>query len=270
MSLELPPYRPIKRRSGLSVMFAAIHALFMRELQTRFGSYRLGYLWALIEPGFQVLLYVVLFGAIMKRAMYGIDYPVFLAAGLVPWFMFQKNATRALGAVQANQGLLLYRPVRPIDTVLARFLLEFVIYFAVFFVFAVGLTFFGYKFFLGHLDIVILCWLSLGLFAFGFSLIMMVLGHYFEEVSKLISIIFTLAYFASGVIYSIHIIPEPYQSYLLLNPVIHNLENIRHAFSPSYPVHHIDFGYFLKSTMVVLFLGFLLYEYAEKDMVRSR
>ena len=44
MSISLPPYRPIKRRSGLAVMMAALHALIMREMQTRFGSYRLGYL----------------------------------------------------------------------------------------------------------------------------------------------------------------------------------------------------------------------------------
>ena len=33
MSIQLPPYRPIKRRSGLAVMFAAFHALLLRELQ---------------------------------------------------------------------------------------------------------------------------------------------------------------------------------------------------------------------------------------------
>ena len=57
MSVQLPPYRPIKHRSGLKVMGAAFHALLMRELQTRFGGYRLGYLWAPIEVIFQVIIY---------------------------------------------------------------------------------------------------------------------------------------------------------------------------------------------------------------------
>ena len=55
MSVQLPPYRPIKHRSGLKVMGAAFHALLMRELQTRFGGYRLRYLWAPLEAVLQVI-----------------------------------------------------------------------------------------------------------------------------------------------------------------------------------------------------------------------
>lgn len=129
MSISLPPYRPIKRRSGFAVMMAALHALIMREMQTRFGSYRLGYLWAPLEVVLQVLIYLVIFGAIMQRVLPGMDYSLFLLAGIIPFYMFQKNATRALGAVAANQGLLMYRSVRHIDIVLARCLLELIIYF---------------------------------------------------------------------------------------------------------------------------------------------
>ncbi len=102
MSISLPPYRPIKRRSGFAVMMAALHALIMREIQTRFGSYRLGYLWAPLEVVLQVLIYLVIFGAIMQRVLPGMDYSLFLLAGIIPFYMFQKNATRALGAIKTN------------------------------------------------------------------------------------------------------------------------------------------------------------------------
>lgn len=85
MSIELPPYRPIKKRSGLAVMGAAFHALLMRELQTRFGSYRLGYLWAPLEVILQMAIMMIIFGAIMKRALPGMDYMLFLVAGFTPF-----------------------------------------------------------------------------------------------------------------------------------------------------------------------------------------
>jgi capsular polysaccharide transport system permease protein len=34
-------------RSGFTVQKAAVMALFLREIKTRFGKYRPGYLWAL-------------------------------------------------------------------------------------------------------------------------------------------------------------------------------------------------------------------------------
>lgn len=270
MSIELPPYRPIKRRNGLQVMMAAFHALLMRELQTRFGSYRLGYLWAPLEVILQMAIMMIIFGAVMKRTLPGMDYMLFLVAGFTPFFMMQKIATRSLGAVSANAGLLMYRAVRHIDVIIARAFLELVIYFVTFVILIVGLAFFGIGFSLDHLHIVLLCWLAMFFFAFGLAMIFMIVGHYGGELSKIIGILFTILYFVSGVIYSVHVIPEPYLSYLMYNPFIHNLEMIRHALSPTYPIHHVSMGYFIKWAICVNFFGLLLYKAREGDLIRSK
>ena len=270
MSVQLPPYRPIKHRSGLKVMGAAFHALLMRELQTRFGGYRLGYLWAPLEVMIQVLILLVLFSAIRERLVPGMDFSLFLVVGMVPFRMFQRIAIRSIGAVSANQGLLIYRSIKHIDVIIARSFLELVIYFLTFIIFLVGLAFFDIYASLENLYIVLFCWITLFIFSFGVALITMVIGFYGGEISKVVSVIFTIIYFTSGILYPIHIIPEPYFSYLLYNPFIHNIELMRHAFAPSYPSTHIDIWYFLKWMFAVNFLGLLLYKYAERDMIRSR
>ncbi|ELA09345.1 ABC transporter [Moraxella macacae 0408225] len=271
MSIQLPPYRPVKRRNGLQVMLASIHALLMRELQTRFGGYRLGYFWAPLEIIFQVVMYVIIFGTVMKRVLPGMEYPLFLLSGMIPFFMFQKNATRALGAVDANRGLLMYRSVRHIDVILARSFLEFLIYFFTFWL-LLGMLWglFGTTISFANLHIVLLCWIGLFFFSLGVALIMMVVGHYGGEISKIISIVFTILYFASGIIYSIHIVPQPYLDYLLYNPFVHNIELIRHSLSPTYPNHHIDIWYFFKWMIAVDFVGLLLYKACENDFIRKR
>lgn len=270
MSVQLPPYRPIKRRNGLQVMLAAFHALIMRELQTRFGSYRLGYLWAPLDVILQMAIMLVIFGTVMKRTLPGMDYMLFLVVGFTPFYMMQKIAMRSLGAVSANSGLLMYRAVRHIDIIIARSFLELVIYFITFVILLVGLSFFGIGFSLSHLDMVLFCWVMMFLFAFGLAMIMMIVGHYGGEISKVIGIAFTILYFISGVIYSVHMVPEPYLSYLMYNPFIHNLEMIRHALSPTYPIYHVDMGYFVKWTVCVNFVGLLLYKAFENDLIRSK
>lgn len=270
MTVQLPPYRPVKHRSGLKVMGAAFHALLMRELQTRFGGYRLGYLWAPLEVLFQVLIFLVIFGAIRERLVPGMDFSLFLIAGMVPFRMFQRIAVRALGAADANKGLLMYRSIRHIDVIIARSFLEFVIYFFTSILLLTGLVFFGIFPSLANLHIVLFGWITMFIFSFGVALIMMVVGFYGGEISKVITVIFTILYFTSGIVYPIHIIPEPYFSYLLYNPFIHNIELMRHAFAPDYPAYHIDITYFLKWMCGVNFLGLLLYKYAERDMIRSR
>ena len=270
MSVQLPPYRPIKHRSGLKVMGAAFHALIMRELQTRFGGYRLGYLWAPLEIMFQVAIYLIVFGTIMQRVLPGMDYKLFLVAGLVPFRMMSTIATRALGAVEANQGLLMYRSVRHIDVIIARSFLELLIYFFTFLLLLIILAFVGISISFAHLDIVLFCWITLFLFGFGLAMIMMVVGYYGGEISKVIGLLFTILYFVSGIVYSIHIVPEPYLSYLLYIPFVHNIELMRSSLSPTYPAYHIDISYFLKWTVGINLLGLLMYKAVERDLIRSK
>jgi len=270
MSVQLPPYRPIKHRSGLKVMGAAFHALLMRELQTRFGGYRLGYLWAPLEVIFQIAVILVLVGNFRESIIPGMDIMLFLVAGMVPFRMFQRIATRALGAAQANKGLLMYRSIKHVDVIVARSFLELLIYFVTSTLLLLGLSFFDIYANLENLHIVLFCWITLFFFSFGIALIMMVVGYYGGEINKVITILFTVLYFTSGIVYPIHIIPEPYFSYLLYNPFIHNIELIRHAFAPNYPSDHIDIWYFLEWMCIVNFIGLLLYKYAERDMMRSK
>ena len=85
---KLPRLKP---RSGTRVMAIAIRALFLRELQTRFGQYRLGYLWIILEPIFSIGILFVLFGTIMQKTLPNISYEVFLLNGIVPFFMFRSG-----------------------------------------------------------------------------------------------------------------------------------------------------------------------------------
>lgn len=270
MSIQLPPYRPIKKRSGIKVMLAALHALLMRELQTRFGGFRLGYLWAPLEVFFQVAIMLVIFGAVMQRVLPGMEYSLFLVAGIIPFYMMQNIATRSLGAVEANQGLLMYRSVRHIDVIIARAFLELVIYFFTFVLLLIGLTFFGIGFSLEHLHVVLIGWVGMFLFSLGLALVLMIVGYYGGEIRKVISVLFTILYFTSGVMYSVHMIPEPYLSYLMYNPFIHNLEMMRHALAPSYPIHHVSMGYFWGWVVCVMFVGLALYKACERDLIRSK
>lgn len=270
MSIELPPYRPVTRRSGLKVMGAAFHALMMRELQTRFGSFRLGYLWAPLEVLFQVLILLLIFGVFIERAVPGMAYSMFLVTGMVPFRMFQKIGIRSLGAVEANKGLLMYRAVRHIDVIIARSFLELIIYFFTGVLLFLALAWFGMYISFVNLHILLMCWATFFMFSFGIALILMVVGFYGGEIGKILTILMTILYFASGIMYPLNIIPEPYFSYVLYIPLIHNIELMRHAVEPNYPNSHIDFGYFLEWMFSVLFIGLLMYKATEKDMIRSR
>jgi capsular polysaccharide transport system permease protein len=256
-------------RSGLEVQQAAVKALFLREIKTRFGKYRLGYLWAILEPAAHMLILLSVFGFIMHRTMPDISFPVFLLNGLIPYFIFSNIAIRSIGAIEANQGLFNYRPVKPIDTIIARSLLEIFIYSVVYvtLMIIVGLT--GETFNIHNIAILILTWLLLCFFSMGIGLMFMVIGKSFPEMEKFLPILIKPLYFISCIMYPLHVIPKQYWVYILWNPIVHVVELSRESVVIGYDSEGVSISYLIVSTLVIFFLGLAMYRNQEKAMLTS-
>lgn len=118
-------------------MLNVIHALFFRELKTRFGANRhLGYLWVVGEP-MSITLAITVIVTIIREYYHqvmpeGISIFMFLTSGIMPYFMFRSIVTQLMNGTQANLALFAYKPVKPIHVFIARTLLEFCIYFVIF------------------------------------------------------------------------------------------------------------------------------------------
>lgn len=261
----------LKPRGGLQVMYASIRALFLRELQTRFGHYRLGYLWAFLEPALNVVFMLILFGAIAKRTLPGIEYSIFLINGILPFFVFMRSVTQSLSAIQSNQGLLSYRGVKPIDTVIARTSLETILYFFCYIILSLVMMWLGFEISFSAIPLLLSLWLLLYLFSIGFSCIMMVVGELSSEIGKFIKAIFIIVYFMSGAMIPLHIIPEKYLGFFLWNPIAHILELMRFAVSPSYvALKGVSMSYIMINTLVVVFVGLLLTVALSTKLVKSK
>ena len=213
-------------RSPIEIQKAVVFALFVRELKTRFGKYRLGYVWALLEPMAHVVVLALIWAAIGHTEFSGIPMPMFLLVGLVPYLFFQKTTSQCMNAIEGNRGLFNYRQVRPVDPVLARIILESIIYFTSYLVllFIVG-WFLDYG--VGVHDPLGLIVINALLFllTFGVGLTFSVYGTLYPEVMKLVPmLVFRVLYFISGILFPLSVVPTEYHPWLLWNPLLHVVE----------------------------------------------
>ncbi|WP_338643225.1 ABC transporter permease [Yersinia bercovieri] len=256
-------------RSGLEVQKAAVKALFLREIKTRFGKYRLGYLWAALEPMAHLLILLTIFGFIMHRTMPDISFPVFLINGIIPYFVFSNITNRSIGAIEANQGLFNYRPVKPIDTIIARAILEALIYAVVYVLLMVIVALAGEEFEVVKLTSLVLVWVLLVIFSCGVGLIFMVVGKTFPETEKFLPILIKPLYFISCIMFPLHSIPKEYWPYLLWNPIVLVVELCRAAVVPGYVSEGVSLNYLAFCALVTLFVGLALYRNREEAMLTS-
>ncbi len=246
-----------------------LHALLLRELKTRFGIYRLGMVWAFVEPLTHVIVLSVIFGIRSRTAPGGVEFPIFLATGIIPFVLFRATVTRAMSTIEANRALYTYAQVKPFDTLLARFILEVIIYTVVFLVFMVGAGWAGFDVAVQDPLVVFVVFLGLGLFGLGFGALACVLNDALPDVAQIVPILLRPLYFISGIFFSVEVIPVEYRGWLLWNPVLHALEIIRGHYFRAIETHYGDPLYLAVWTFGFLSFGLLTFHVYRTRMVAT-
>ncbi len=257
------------RRMPFTIFSSVIQALFLREIQTRFGTKKLGYLWAIIDPLSQVIVFSLVKTALSDRSMPGIDYPVFLATSFLTYNFFKVVMSGSMNSFDSNKALFNYKQVKPIDSIISRFFVEFLIMCVAILVFlGVGL-YVGLDIAVKDFVMVMLAIAWLGVFAFGIGLLFAVIGHFYETFKKVIGFITLPLFFLSGLLYTVESLPQFAREIILYNPVIHFIEMIHGNYFSVLNTQYVDYEYMTFWTIIPLFLGLLFYLKAEKKIIAS-
>jgi len=260
---------PIPKHSPWTTQRLVIGALLKREVSTRFGEYRLGFFWLLVQPLIGVLVIGVLIGSIAQRTVPEIPYAFFLLNGYLLMNLLTGPMNKGINAIGANQGLLVYPSVRPLDTFIARFLFELLSIMFSFSVFCILGMFFGVFISLANLHIVLLCLVITWCIGCGLGLIFGVAAAYFNEVDKFVMILQRPLLFISAVLFPVSALPESAQRLLLYNPLVHTIEQSRHAIFPFYSAAGTDLIYPGVFAIVVLSIGLTLF-HGNRDFLSQR
>ena len=262
--------QPSIQRSPWQIQRDVIRALLIREMKTRFGKWRLGYAWVLLEPAMHILLLVAIFSFIGREFYPGIPTALFMLAGIAPFLYFSHCFSKGLAAVSANRGLFNYRQLRPFDAVISRVLLEFVIYIGSLAIFWFGFRWFGISAPFNSFLLLVAANLAFLGFGFGLALTLCVIGERYPEVAKFAPAVQRPMYFLSGVFFSLEQLPEKFHPYLSWNPVLHMIELTRSGLYAGYHGKFADLHFLAMSALVTLAFGLLVYRAQWRDLVRSR
>jgi capsular polysaccharide transport system permease protein len=260
----------MRKRTSLTIFTSVIRALFLREIQTRFGSQSMGYFWAIFDAMFMVLIFAGLRSAISKHDMNGVDFPVFLASGFLAFYLWKNIISKSLGAFSSNKALFNYVQVKPIDTLITRFIIEVLVSSIATVVFlAIGL-YFGYDISVYNFNMVMLAVTWFALFGFAIGLFGAVVGTFYQNFVKILNIIISPMMFISAIMYTVDSLPPVLQQIILYNPVVHFMEMIHGYYFSELTTRFIDYQYMFYWTFIPLFFGLYFYKKAEKKIIASR
>ncbi|WP_417464608.1 ABC transporter permease [Kordiimonas sp.] len=236
-----------KARSALAVQSGVVYALSVREMYRKYGAYKLGVVWALLEPIMMIMVFMIVFGARGRGEFGFIDPPLFILASFLPFkVLFSQTLQGCSKAANAMNPFTLFRQVSLFDMMLARILLTTVTALLALVVIGCGLAWFGFDPIPDRI-LETLCGLFLiQAFGFGMGIIFCVVGSFAKEMDKITGLINLPLLFLSAVFFPMTIIPEPYQTWMAYNPLVHPMEMIREMWFAHYTSPVLDLEYYAK------------------------
>lgn len=216
-----------------------LYLLVLKELKVRYKRSVLGYLWAIANPFAFALVYWVAFKFIMRVQME--NYTVFILTGMFPWGWLSQSVIQGTGSFTNNLSLVrhvkLPKLILPSSNVLQEM---------AHFVFAIPVVFFFIALGSEQIHVVPMLWqlpLLLVLqasFVFPLTVIGAVLNVYVRDIQYLVSILFSVFFFVTPMVYPLRMVPEGYQGYFKLNPAYWLIDSWRIVFAGDIlPVGHV-------------------------------
>ncbi len=242
-----------------------------RNFTTTYKQTILGPLWFIITPLLSTFVFTLIFGNIAGLSTEGVPAFLFYLASNTIWSYFSTCLTKTSSTFTSNSSLFgkVYFPrlVMPISIVIYS-LLSFVIQFVI--MLGVGV----YYYFSGEISMVNLnvlltpvLLLETMCLALGFGIIISSLTTKYKDLSVLVSFGVTLWMYATPVVYSVNSLPENLRKIIMLNPMSPIVESFRCIFtgSGSVPTEYLVLSGIV--TIVVLFIGVLLFNKVERTFM---
>ena len=171
--------------------------------------------------------------------------------------------------MEANEALFFYRPVKPVDTVIARAIVEAGLYAVMFIVILFAVFLFKENLVLQNFPLLVISYLLLVFTAFGLGLFLMVAGHRYPLIKQLVPWLSRPMWFLSGIFFSINTMPYWLKPWVSWNPIFQAIELARYSLSSDYIIDGqvISLQYLLSCAAISCAIGLWVYSNNERILL---
>jgi lipopolysaccharide transport system permease protein len=244
-----------------------------RDFVTVYKQTILGPLWFFIQPFLTTIVFTVIFGKIAQIPTDGLPQMLFYLAGVTAWHYFSECFRKTANTFTQNAyifGKVFFpRVIVPLSITVSN-LITFGIQMLLFLSFMIYFMIAGAAV---HPNVYILLFpiliLIMGIMGLGFGMIVSAMTTKYRDLQNLVGFGIQLMMYAAPVIYPLSSIPGKYQLIILANPMTAVIETFRFSFLGAGSFSWIRLIYSGSFTIVIFFLGLLVFNKTEKNFMDS-
>ena len=77
-----------------------------RDIKIKYKQTALGFLWAILQPLFMMIVFTLFFGRALNVPSQGLPYPIFVFSGLLLWNTFSSGLTNSANSMVNNSQII--------------------------------------------------------------------------------------------------------------------------------------------------------------------
>lgn len=243
-----------------------------RDFKTKYKQTILGPLWFVIQPLFSTVVYTLVFGNLAGFSTDGVPQFLFYLAGNVPWLYFSTCINSTANVFVNNSSVFgkVYFPrlTAPISTVITG-MFNFFIQFALFLVIEMFYIFTGTIVYINWVAALLpLLIIQLAMLGMGFGIVISSLTTKYRDLQVVVSFGVQLLMYLTPVVYTASSLGEgSFSKIVMLNPVSPIIELIRYGWLGSGSTPWMYWGISWIVTLLVIFIGILMFNRVEKNFM---
>ncbi|MEG0577648.1 MAG: ABC transporter permease [Bacilli bacterium] len=240
--------------------------LTYRDVTARYKGSYLGITWALLNPLVMLGIYSFIFITIFDLR-WGLDnnnnktlYTLMIFSGLVPFYIFSESINRSITVLSSNANyvkkVVFPLELLPISTVFSIVINN---------MFGLFLLIVGKLIFLDTANwtmiYIPLILIPLVLLSMGLSLALSALGVYIRDLVHAVGLIVNILFYMSPIFYDSSIVPEPFNSFINLNPLTSIITQIRNVILLGQPLDLNSYIITFVGSILVFITGIGIFKY---------
>ncbi len=234
-----------------------------RDVKIKYKQTVLGFLWAILQPLFMMLIFTFFFGKALNIPSQNLPYPIYVFSGLLVWNMFSAGLTNAANSMVNNASIIkkiyfprLIIPVSSILVALFDFLMAFVLFVALLLYYQQPLNW--QAILLWPIGLIVTIIASLGMGAW-----LAALNVKYRDFRYVIPFLVQVLFFLTPVIYPVSMLKYPLLQYALAcSPMYAAIELFRMPLTGLYPETTL-FTISLASGLILLVIGLVYFKRTE-------
>lgn len=259
----------------LSEIFRFKDLLFLfvrRDFVSLYKQTILGPIWFFIQPIITALTFTIIFGNLANISTDGLPEVLFYMCGITLWNYFSDTLTKTSDTFTANSNIFgkVYFPriIVPISVVLSNLVklgIQFLLFIAVwlYYMFTTNMVHPNMAILIVPILIILMGFLGL-----SFGIIISSMTTKYRDLKFLVSFGVQLLMYASPIVFPLSLVSEKYPQYklfVLANPITSIIEAFKYAFLGVGEFNWLYLSYSLLFTIVLFFIGLIIFHRVEKS-----